>query len=253
MRTMGAALDSFVMIVGYAGLVTLVLLAFCLISRYKNESEKLPVHQRLPLLLPAIGFVITVMVITSIGITPMAQYQGPNSHWFSFESGESTSFTLKDSSFYAHSLEAEGTYYLSVNESIYIELTISQQGVIVETFTHSIQYSSVQSPVISTDTTSLLPGVYDIQVDFTRYEGGLPVEGWSSTLFMTFSQPLTEGYIEELVNWTSFQFTINIFCIAIFLGGLCSGTSLKGDHSREPRWREPRRKEPERETSEYDW
>jgi hypothetical protein len=250
---MGAALDSFVMIMGYAGIVTLSLLGFCLITRFSNKSGKLPVYQRLPLLLPAIGFVITVMLITGMGITPMAQYQGANSRSYSFESGDRISFTLKDNSFYAHSLEAEETCFLNFNESIYIEVTISQDGVIVETFTHSIQYSSVQTPVISTDTTSLSPGTYDIQVDFTRYEGGLPVEGWSSSLFMTFTQPLTVGYIEELVDWTSFQFTINISCIAIFLGGLCSGTSLNEDHRREPRRREPRRKEPERETSEYDW
>ena len=250
---MGAALDSFVMIIGYAGLVTLVLLAYCLISRYKNESENLPVHQRLPLLLPAIGFVLTVMVITSIGITPMAQYQGTNSRWFSFESGDSNSFTLKDSPFYEHTLEIEGTYFLNVNESIYIEVIISQGGVVVETFTRSIQYSSEHNTLTSTDTTSIMPGTYEIQLEFTRYDGGQPITSWSSSIFMIFTQPLTEGYVEELVDWTSFQFTINILCIAIFLGGLCVGTSLKGDRRGEPRRREPRRLDREREPLEYDW
>ena len=250
---MGAALDSFVMILGSAGVVSLVLLAFCLITRYQNKSQKKPVYQRLPLLLPAIGFVITVMLITSVGITPMAQYKGENSHGISFESGDNNSFTLLDSQFYTHSLEVEGIYFLNTNQSIYIEILISLDGVIVETFAHNIPFSSMETPRIITDTTSLAPGKYDIRADFTRYEGGQPIVAWSSSVFLVFTQPRSEGYIEELIDWTSFQFTINILCIALFLGGLCVGTSQKRDGRSEPRRLEPRRKEQDREPAEYDW
>ena len=241
---MGAALDSFVITVEYAGIVTIVLLALCLISRFRNNSGSLNVFQRMPLLLPALGFVITVMLVTSMGIAPMAQYQGVNSRQYYTQNGERTSFTLRDQEFYSHSLEVYGSYYLELNDSIYIDVFVSQSGILIDTLSLDIDYSSIQNTVTGRETITLDPGAYDVQVNFTRYDGGL-LEEDPGYIQITFSQPLIEGFTEEIVDWSSFQFAINISCILIILGGLCIGSSTK---------REPKKDESDwKTTSEYEY
>ena len=237
---MGAALDSFVMIFGYSGFVALILLVFCLFTRFRNDTGKLAVYQRMPLLLPAIGFVLTVIVINGSGILPMAQYQGTNQRSYYFESGQNTSFTLRDNEFYSHSLKVEGNYHLEFNESIHIDVSISLNGDLLETLHYNLQYTPGQNTITTDDTLPLNPGIYNVQVDFTRYlGGGIDENQWDVS--MAFSQPLVDGYIEELVDWSSYQFITNITCIGIFLAGLCIGSSQE---------RGPRREEPE---SEREW
>lgn len=229
---MGAALDSFMITVEYAGIVTIVLLALCLISRFRNNSGSLNVFQRMPLLLPALGFVITVMLVASMGIIPMAQYQGVNSQQYYAENGEIFSFNQRDQEFYSHSFQVYSSYYLELNDSIYIDVFVSQDGILIDTLALDIEYSSIQDPVTGRVTIALNPGTYDVQVNFTRYYGGL-LEEDPGHVQITISQPLIEGFTEEIVDWSSFQFAINISCIMIILGGLCIGSSTKRERKKD--------------------
>jgi len=223
---MGAALDSFVITMGYAGIVAIVLLAYCLFSRHRNNSGNLNVFQRMPVLLPALGFVITVMLVASAGLTPMALYQGVNSRQFSTMSGEDTSFTMRDQLFYSTSLQIQGNFYLEYNDSIHFEITVSQDDIVIDTMNLDFLFSSMHSTVTIQESITVDPGTYDLQVNFTRYEAGIldEEEIW---LQLTVSQPLIAGFIEEIVDWSSFQFAINISCILFLLGGIGIGSSAK--------------------------
>ena len=140
---MGVALDSFIVSMEYAGFVAILLLVYCLCSRHQNDSGNLNVFQRLPLLLPSVGFVITILIVANVGITPMGQYQGVNSRQFTTLSGETTTFTIRDQEFYTNSLEVYGSYSLGVNDSVHIDITVTQDSAYVDTLSLVVQYSSL--------------------------------------------------------------------------------------------------------------
>ncbi|TFG31343.1 hypothetical protein EU528_06535 [Candidatus Thorarchaeota archaeon] len=223
---MGVAFDSFIITVEYAGIVAIVLLVFCLFSRHRNDSGNLNVIQRMPVLLPAIGFVITVLLVANLGIIPMAQYEGVNAIMPHTNSGYETTFTIRDQEFYTSNLEASATYFLEYNESVHVELSVYQNESLVDILSFDILYSSIDYMSSNEGDIALSPGTYDLQLNYTVYHHGI-VEGDPSGLQITISQPLVAGFTEEIVDWSSFQFGINIACILFILGGLCIGSPAK--------------------------
>jgi hypothetical protein len=234
----------------YAGIVAAVLLVISLFSRYRNDSGELRVHERMPLLFPAVGFIITIMIIASAGITPMAQYQGVNSSQFYAVSGDTRTFTIRNSGgVYTESLELSGRYYLQFNDSVHIDIFVSQDSTYVDTLSLDVLYSAMQTNVEGSESIPLAPGSYTLQVNFTRYEGGILQEDPEVAIQMTISQPLIDGFNMELVDWGTYQFVTNIFCIVFILGGFCIGSSTKEG----PRVR-TEKKEPEYQpSSEYEY
>ncbi len=244
MSTMGVALDSFVLMMEYAGLVAIVLLIFCLFSRYTNNSGSLNVFQRLPLLLPAVGFVITMLIVANAGITPMGQYQGVNSIQLYANSGETMTFTIRDQEFYTNSLEVYGSYYLEVNDSIHINITVTQDSTYVDTLILDVQYSPLHQTVSGEARIPLDPGYYSLQITFTRYDAGI-LEEDPGYLQVALDQPLVPGFTAEVVDWSTYQFAMNILSIVFILGGLCIGSPTK---------RAPRKDESDwKTTSEYEY
>ena len=223
---MGAALDSFILTMEYAGIVAIVLLAFCLISRHRNNSGSLNVIQRMPMLLPALAFVITILLVGSMGITPMAQYHGINSRLYYSDSGEITTFTLREEFMYSETFQVSGSYQLDFNNSMYFDVYVFQDDSLIDTLSFDVQYSSIQTTQSGQDSISLEPGQYTIQVNFTFYDGGVLEEELGARQ-VTISQPLIAGFNAEVVDWSSFQFGINISIIVILIAGIGIGSSTK--------------------------
>ena len=223
---MGAALESFVLTMGYAGFVALVLLVFCLFSRHRNNSGSLNVIERMPVLLPAVAFVITIMIVGNLGLTPMAQYQGINSRLFRASPGETTTFTLRDQFMYADTFQVSGNFQLEFNDSIYFDVYVYQDSSLIDTLSFDVQYSPIQYTQTGQDSITLAPGQFTIQVNFTFYDAGVPAEEQFSRE-VTLSQPLIPGFNAEIVNWSSLQFGINISMVAILLAGIGIGSSTK--------------------------
>ncbi|MBE0525631.1 MAG: hypothetical protein IH631_01725 [Candidatus Thorarchaeota archaeon] len=151
---------------------------------------------------------------------------------------------MRAQEFYSNSFQVQGSYYLEYNDSIHIEVTVSQDSIVIDTIALAIQYSTMQSTVSGRERITLAPGTYSLQVNFTRYDAGILEEdpGW---IPMTISQPLVAGFIEEIVDWSTFQFTINIGSVLFLLGGLCIGSSTK---------REPKKDETDwKTTTEYEY
>ena len=223
---MGVALDSFIISMEYAGFVAIVLLVYCLCSRHQNDSDNLNVFQRLPLLLPAVGFVITILIVANTGITPMGQYQGVNSRQLTVVSGEITTFTIRDQEFYTRTLEVYGSYSLGVNDSVHIDITVTQDSTYIDTLSLDVQYSSLHPTVSGEASIPLDPGYYSLQINFTRYDAGI-LEEDPGHLQVSLDQPLVEGFTAEIVDWSTYQFATNILCFVFILGGLCIGSPTK--------------------------
>lgn len=228
---MGVALDSFVITVEYAGIVAIVLLMYCLFTRHMNNSGTLGFFQRKFILLPAIGFLVTIILVTNLGITPMAEYQGLNSRRANASSGYETTFTLREQFMYSEVLEVSVREYLLFEESIDVEVAVFQNDSLIDTASFSLQYTGVeptydpQEPfprfwVLSQWDIILEPGTYGVQMNYTLYLDGVPVEEtWGIDL--TLSQPLVAGFTAEIVDWSSYQFILNIILLFLMLGGLC--------------------------------
>ena len=151
---------------------------------------------------------------------------------------------MRDQEFYSNSFEVYGSYYLEYNDSIHIEVTVSQDSIVIDTIDLAIYYSSMQSVVSSQESITLAPGSYNLQVNFTRYDAGI-LEEDPGSLQMFVSQPLVAGFTEEIVDWSTFQFVINIGCVVFLFGGLGIGSSTK---------REPKKDETDwKTTSEYEY
>ena len=182
--------------------------------------------QRMPVLLPAIAFVVTIMIVASYGLTPMGQYQGVNEEQGRRESGYETDFVILNESWYTKNLEVYAGDQIDENESMLVDVAVYQNDSLVDTLHLSFQYSSTDYTTSDEETIALEPGEYHLQMNFTYNYHGIEDEGQQS-IQLTISQPLTEGFTSEIVDWTTYQFIINITCIVMLIGGLCIGSSTK--------------------------
>ncbi len=229
---MGVALDSFVITVEYAGIVAIVLLVYCLFTRHMNNSGTLGFFQRKFLLLPAIGFLVTIIIVTNLGITPMAEYQGLNSKRTDYaSSGYETSFTLREQFMYSENLEVTASTGLLYDESAHVDVAVFQNDSLIDMASFDFQYTGAEpiydpfepNPrfwVFGQCDIVLEPGTYNVQVNFTIYFEGNPVEEVGA-IALTLSQPLVSGFINEIVDSSTYQFVLNIILLFLMLGGIC--------------------------------
>lgn len=242
---MGVALDSFVITVEYAGIVAIVLLMYCLFTRHMNNSGTLGFFQRKFVLLPAIGFLVTIILVTNLAITPMAEYQGLNSKRTSYaSSGYETSFTLREQYMYSGYLKVSVSNNLYFGESEHVEVAVFQNDSLIDTASLDLQFigeepsepysyywASGQCDIV------LEPGPYDVQLNYTIYFEGNPLEEMRS-IDLTLSQPLVAGFINEIVDWSSYQFILNISSVLLLLvGGCLDSPSKKPPKVDETHWR----------------
>jgi len=181
---MGVALDSFVITVEYAGIVTIVLLVFCLFTRHMNNSGSLGFFQRKFVLLPAIGFLVTILIVTNLGITPMAEYQGLNSERsYNVDTGFETDFTIREQFMYSGYLRVTVRENLYFDESGHVGLSVFQNDTLVDTASLDFQFIGEEpsdphtSFRVSAECDIVLePGLYNIQVNFTKYFEGTLID-----------------------------------------------------------------------------
>ena len=226
---MGVAIDSFVITIQYAGIVTVVFLLYCLFTRHRNNTGTLGFFQRKFLLLPAIAFLVTIVMVTNLGITPMAEYQGLNSERSSYvNTGYETDFTIREQYMYSGYLEVTVGDYLYFGESGHVDIFVFQNDTLIDTASLDFQYTgdepsdpyssfwtAVESDIV------LEPGLYNVQVNFTKYLEGTLIDGEIDYMTLTLSQPLISGFIYEVVDWSTYQFVLNIMIVFLMLGGIC--------------------------------
>ncbi|MHA1863596.1 MAG: hypothetical protein ACTSWA_07490 [Candidatus Thorarchaeota archaeon] len=226
---MGVALDSLVIIVEYAGIVAIVLLLYSLFTRHLDNSGTLGFFQRKFLLLPAIGFLVTILIVTNLGITPMSEYQGLNSERsYNVDTGFETDFTIREQYMYSGYLRVSIRENLYFDESGHVEVSVFQNDTLVDTASLDFQFigeepsepyenymASAQCDIV------LEPGTYNVQVNFTKYSEGTLIDGGIDFIDLTLSQPLVAGFITEVVDWSSYQFILNVSSVLLLLVGIC--------------------------------
>jgi hypothetical protein len=180
----------------------------------------------MPVLLPAIGFIITVLIVTSYGLTPMGAYIGVNGESGYRNSGYETDIRILDNELYTETLDVYVAAWIDSDESVSVNVSIYQDETLVDTIPLYVEYSSATIPVTDEEIIALPPGNYQIQLNFTYdYQGigDIPDLGISFAI----SQPLVAGMTQEIVDWSTYQFLLNIMAVGILLAGVCIGSSTK--------------------------
>ncbi len=224
---MGVAYDSLVQVLTVAGTVAIVLAILCLVSRHRTPAKERGPLKRMPLLLPAFAFVFAILVSYQILPLPISAYRGGNEVQFLFPNERSVELEVIDAGeIYFNRIEAYAGMQLGPDESLRVDLEIYDGSTLVDMMTLNLYPPPTWMYVEDEDSSSMSPGLYNISVACTFLEDGIPqVE--EPYVAIRLSQPTRPEMIQELVNWSSYQFFLNIASVAFVMLGLCLGSEEK--------------------------
>lgn len=227
---MGVAVDSFVMAIEIAGSVAVLALILSLITRLRTEPRKRGVFGRLPLLLPAVTFVISLIIVGQLGILPMAEYKGANYIGEAATSGDRFTFNVHESNVvYSENVELTMEKYLIPGESIINTIDFYLLGSLVETVYVNLASTGVEDMVTEQRLLDLDAGQYEVRIHNTFYRDGIPdvLNHWVEFALL---QSMQSSFLPQLEIWSTIQFGVNIGCFFLILGGVCIGDSSRPRH-----------------------
>ncbi|TFG31729.1 hypothetical protein EU527_11725 [Candidatus Thorarchaeota archaeon] len=247
---MGAAVESFIMLVGWAGIIAIFFLIYSLFTRIRRGPGNRGVIQRMPFLLPSFAFVISILVIMQLGIVPIQDYRGNNSqNNYLFDDAEVRFRVYEPGIAYVEDTTLTVHSVMEPGESINIVLEFFLNDDLIDTVLLNLVSGENESTVSTERVLNLDPGNYLIRVEVTFYENGVIVQSYN-TVQMTLTQGTIASIYSELVEWSTFQFMINIGCVFFIIGGFCIGQEDK----RERRIKDYDQKTPSSEEyRSYDW
>ncbi|MDH4213377.1 MAG: hypothetical protein OEV85_05615 [Candidatus Thorarchaeota archaeon] len=236
---MGAAIDSFVMAIEIAGSLGILALIWSFITRLRTQPRKRGVFQRLPVLLSAVVFIISIIIIGQLGILPIAEYKGTNQLNRYVTSGEILHFNVYESNIaYSENIEMRLDTYLMPSETINNTIEFYLGDSLIDMIYINLSSAGVENTVTEERILDLEPGLYIVRINHTFYEDGIPDDTLAHWERFTLTQAVKSSFIQELVSWSSLQFGLNIGCFFLLLGGFCVGTS-KPRYTTEDTYEEP--------------
>jgi hypothetical protein len=226
---MGFALDSLVMAVEIAGSVAVLALILSLITRLRTEPKRRGLFGRLPFLLPAVTFVISLIIVGQLGILPMAEYKGTNYVSKLASSGERFSFNVYESNVvYFENVELTIEKHLMPGESIISTIDFLLLGSLIETVYVNLTSTGVEDSVTDRRLLDLDPGQYEVRIHHTIYEYGIPdYDVLNLWVEFTLLQSMKSSFLPEIVTWSSIQFGVGIACFFFILGGIAIGDASR--------------------------
>jgi hypothetical protein len=238
---MGVALDSFVMVLEIAGSIAVLALIWSVFTRLRAKPNKRGIFQRFPVLLPAVTFVISIIVVGQLGILPMAEYRGTNSLDSTLtSSGDILHFTVYQSSIvYSDAIEMRMDMYLIPGETLNSTIEFYIPDTLVESINVNLTSDGLEEMVSDQRVLVLDPETYTVRINSTFYKDGIPQDISSHWLDFRLSQAVKSSFISEMVTWSSMQFGLNVGCFFFILGGFCIGGPAKQRYLEEDSSEEP--------------
>jgi len=225
---MGVAIDSFVMAIEIAGSIAILALIWSLYTRLNTKPVKRGVFQRLPVLLPAVTFVVSIIIVGQLGILPMAEYRGTNRLNQSVTSGDILHFNVYESNLvYSENIEMKLDVYLIPGESITNTVEFYLLDNLVDTINVNLTSNGLEGIITEQRLLDLNPGFYVVRVNNTFYDHDVLDDTVSHWVHFTLSQTVKSSFIPEMVTWSSLQFGLIVGCFFFILGGFCIGGSSK--------------------------
>jgi hypothetical protein len=231
---MGAALNSLAILLGYAGTSAVVALVLILFWRMRTEKSKRNFIQRMPLLTPAIVFLIATLAVYNYVPLPINQFSQENTLYLQSHANYTESFTVQPfGSVYTDQIEISVSRYMNPGEYVHAEFRFYQDTTLVRT--RNIDLNASETPdVIETDyLVALDPGAYTVQVNTSFYDNDVPEEG----VFTAYITQHMQNSVAELLNWSNYQFFLNVFTVVLIFSGLCiatEGPDRTGQYGKKP-------------------
>lgn len=220
---MGVATESFIIVVTWAGFVAIIFLMYSLVTRVRQQAGKRGIFQRMPFLLPAIAFAISIFIILQLGITPIQQYRGANTRQTYFTSDTEIRYNVYDSPIaYGQDTSLVVSSYLEPSQSVEVVINIYMASSLIDALTIQLVAGENESTIDAERVLNLDPGNYVIDAEATYYADASVADNYGD-VYISFTQETLQSIFPELVQWSTFQFAINIGCFFFILGGICIG------------------------------
>ena len=224
MRKMGVAYDSLVQVVTIAGVAAIIFLIISFVSRYRTPPKERGLFKKMPLLLPAFAFISALLLSYMYVPFPISGYRGANTGEIRISYEPQATFYVYDAeAIYYSRIDIRVQQYLQTDYSLQVNVWIYESLTLVDTAILNLYPPSTPRLVEDVESVSVSPGRYNITAECLFYVDG---ELEEDTPFVTvqLAQPTRPEMVEELVDWSSYQFFLNIGCIAFLMFGLCIGS-----------------------------
>ncbi|MBN2230249.1 MAG: hypothetical protein JW779_11735 [Candidatus Thorarchaeota archaeon] len=226
---MGVALDSFVQVLTTAGFFAIIALVWSAFSRLRSKPGTRGTFQRLPLLLPAIVFVISLFLILELGFVPMSQYHGINSYSSYIGSDSTFRFNVYTPDIvYEDEVQIRVDSYLQPGEYIITVFDFCLDNIVVESILVNLTALATESSVFTEKEVDLDPGSYVVLVNRTTYEYG-EIQDGDQYCNLRLSQPIQSSFQPEIIDWSTYQFFFLVGSFFVLLGGFCIGWEDRRD------------------------
>jgi amino acid transporter len=227
LRISGAALESITHVLVISTVIAFMTVVAGAVLRRRRKNSHSGFLDRKPFALPAIAFIITVLLVMNFFPIPMSEYYGRNEIQENINGIETIDFTVYDSIFYSDTLDVTVAEILDFNESLHVEL----EGYANDTLTINSSFiinGTGAGPIITHHEFNipLQPGSYELVMKVSWYEHGVEIGGPTSVTVI-FSQPMAPGMFNEVLQWQTYRFLLLVLSIFLLIGGLCITTEKK--------------------------
>ncbi|TFG12340.1 hypothetical protein EU537_09810 [Candidatus Thorarchaeota archaeon] len=226
-RILGAASESLTHVLIISGVIAFMVFIAGMVRERKRTDSPSGIFKRKPLLVPAIAFILTALLVMSFFPIPMSDYYGRNEIQENINGIETIDFTVYDSIFYSNTLDVTVAEILDFNESLHVEL----EGYANDTLTINSTFiinGTGGGPIITHHEFSipLQPGSYELITKVSWYEDGVEIGGPTS-VNVILSQPMASGMFNEVLQWQTYQFLLLVLSIFLLILGLYITTEKK--------------------------
>ena len=227
--TIGAALDSLILLLEIAIVMTIVAIALVIWRGLLSGHLRKSIFWRKPLLLPSLVFVITLFVAMTYVQHPMSAYHGSNQ--LNSTTPYSGSFRVYGPEAYESNVQIRVARSLEPSERMEINATFSLEGENAGSTFMNITEEDLDFNGGVTRRISLAPGLYHLEVNLAFFDEGGQQDGFYVRFLA--NQAVNSEFVPELVQWSTYRFTLFFVCFFFVLGGICID---RGDPRKERKW-----------------
>ncbi|MGY5875181.1 MAG: hypothetical protein RTU30_05505 [Candidatus Thorarchaeota archaeon] len=216
----GEAIQSFLQVLTISGSVAIASLVIGLARRLNSSNSK----KGKPVLLAAVIFIISAIVVIQVNQLPIAPYQGPNAIVARITSPRTFHYTVYGGELYTEYIEVSASVFLDELERVDVIIEFLQGEVVNTTATLHLTLGQNGPRQVSSETFfEILPDLYDIRISFRTYYNGTLSDQWKS-IDVVLGQAVIPGHLEELVVWDTMRFILIVISILILIAGVIIDT-----------------------------
>ncbi|MHA1909547.1 MAG: hypothetical protein ACW98Y_19770 [Candidatus Thorarchaeota archaeon] len=216
----GEAIQSFIQVLTVSGAAVIVSLIISLARRFSSNNSK----KGKPVLLAAVIFIISAILVIQVNQLPISPYQGPNALVARISSTRTFHYTVYGGDLYTEYIEVSASVVLDELERVDVIIEFLQGEVVNTSTTMYLTLGQGAPRSVSSETFfEIIPDIYDIRISYHTYYNGTLSDQWKS-INVVLGQAVMPGHLEELVVWDTMRFILIVISILILIAGVIIDT-----------------------------